>query len=164
MATEIKTPLELNDVSAAPAAAPTGSLYAYSAAGKLTVKNSAGDVVTLAKPFYQTVQDGAGTAVTQRNVLRFTNLTVADDSTAGVTKVTVSAAERAAISFEATDFEDDVLTIAASAVPFAYTTPILQVVNDAGAYVLVGLAVDPTDKTITLTGEPFDGKLLISNI
>ncbi|MDR2030204.1 MAG: hypothetical protein LBP65_01920 [Puniceicoccales bacterium] len=158
---EVQSPLELKNVSTAPAAPPTGSLTVYAADGKLCAQDPSGSVVTLGERFYQTVLDEDGTAAPQRQRIKFEDLAVSDDPISGATVVTGPSLDRAVVAFAAADFVGDALTILPEAIPFSYTNLIIRVVKDDGEDVLTGVRVDPTDQTITITAAPFDGMLLV---
>ncbi|MDR2030203.1 MAG: hypothetical protein LBP65_01915 [Puniceicoccales bacterium] len=112
----------------------------------------------------------SGAILPDRDELQFAGdgvQSVNDSAANNRTVVTISGggsgggANLAALDFAAADFAGTTLTIPASSFPFAYTTPIVQVTNASGRQVLIDTAVDPTTYAITLTGEPFAGKLIL---
>ena len=89
MAQEVRTPVEMPNVSAVPAAPPAGSIVAYAGAGKFSVKDSTGTVTTLAPTYYNAVRNASGTDLPGQQFLQFIGATVADDAASGATTVTI---------------------------------------------------------------------------
>jgi hypothetical protein len=88
MSQEIKAPVLLNDVSASPSQPSSGTLLLYSTGGKLAVQDSAGNVTLLRDANYQEILDGSGSHLPAEPILKFSGMTVADDSINGMTVVT----------------------------------------------------------------------------
>jgi hypothetical protein len=109
-----------------------------------------------------------GDFLVQRTDLQFVGngVSVTDDSQDGRTVVTITGGgggggNLATVAFEITEFTGTTLVVPASAIPFTYSTPILQVMDSAGRYVIAALSIDATTKAITIEAEPFDGTLIV---
>jgi hypothetical protein len=158
-----KAPIQLLNISTAPATPATGNVVLYSLAGVLSLKDDSGNVIAFTNSGHSIV-NGAGTATTQRPAVQFIGATVSDDSTNQRSVVTITGAEAEAVDFTAGEFSGDVLTIAAASMGISYDKVLVQVFDEDGNQVLCGVNVDGTSKDIAIHATAFDGTALISKV
>ncbi|MDR3117599.1 MAG: hypothetical protein LBT98_03445 [Puniceicoccales bacterium] len=103
----------------------------------------------------------------QRRRLRFEGdgVTLADDSAGNATVVSLSGSDGTigryfAHRFFSSEFQNDVLIVPQSAIPFPIVDPLLFVRDDFGNYVETGTSV-LNGSHVQIIAQPFDGKLLI---
>jgi hypothetical protein len=90
MSQELRTPIEMTNVSAVPSAPPDGTIVAYAESGKFSIKDPDGSVVTLEIPRYNTIRNASDVDMNQRSTLKITGATLEDDASNDSTNVSIA--------------------------------------------------------------------------